>query len=129
MKTDAFAAESHRVEFHAAPAAAEPAHQLALHSRRPTGDDQAEGEITLPGYQRVSLTRGPQSWEVDGRVARNATLVRFPTILSGKAAAAWLSIGMGGRIRRLVALKSPVSLAMNRRVEFEPGDIEIEEMP
>ena len=35
--------------------------------------------------------------------------------------------GIGGRIRRLIELKEPVSLALNRRVEFEPGAIRIEE--
>ena len=129
MKTDAYAAETHRVEFWREAPAASPAHQLALHTRQPAGDDQSEAEISLPGYQRVAVQRDPQAWAIAGRAVRNAALVRFPTVLSGQETAAWLSLGIGGRIRRIARLKSPVRLGMNRRVEFEPGEIVFEELP
>lgn len=129
MKTDAYAAELHRQEFWRETPPASPAHQLALHTRQPSGDSQSEAEISLAGYQRVSVPRDAASWAIAGRAARNAVLVRFHTILSGQETAVWLSLGIGGKIRRLAKLKSPMRLGMNRRVEFEPGDIVFEELP
>jgi hypothetical protein len=129
MKTETYAAEMHRVEFWREAPAASPVHQLALHISQPASDNQSEAEISLPGYQRVAVTRDAKSWQIAGRSVRNAVLVRFPTILSGNQTAAWISWGIGGRIRRLAKLKTPVQLKMNHRIEFEPGELEIEEMP
>ena len=127
MKTDALAAELARAEFQRAAVNQAPAYQLALHTRRPESDDQSEAEISLRGYTRVAAPRDAATWTVEGRGASNAVLIRFPTITAGRGQVTWLSLGIGGRIRRLVALREPVALAMNRRVEFEPGAIQIEE--
>lgn len=127
MKTESLAAELARAEFQRAGTNQSPAYQLALHTRRPEGEDQAEAEIDLRGYTRVAAPRDASTWTVEGRAAMNAVLIRFPTITAGRGKATWLSLGIGGRIRRLIELKEPVSLALNRRVEFEPGAIRIEE--
>lgn len=127
MKTDSLVAELARAEFQRAGVNPAPAYQLALHTRRPESEDQAEAEITLRGYTRVAAPRDAATWTVEGRATRNAVLIRFPTVTAGRAKATWLSLGIGGRIRRLVELTEPVSLALNRRVEFEPGAIRIEE--
>jgi hypothetical protein len=128
MKTETFAAELHRAEFQRDAINAAPAFQVALHTRRPEGDGQDEAEISLAGYARASAPRDAQTWTVEGRVARNAVLIRFPTIVSTrKQTARWLSLGLGGRIRRLAELKEPIPMGLNRRVEIEPGMLEFEE--
>lgn len=125
MKTDDFAAELHRAEFHRQALSAATAFDLALHSAKPAGKDQTEHEIRLAGYGRISIPRDSDHWAIDGHAARNSGLIRFPTIRAGTATATWLSIGIGGQIRRLVSIKEPIELAANRRAEFEPGKIEI----
>lgn len=127
MKTDTFAAECHRAEFHLAGLDDAGHHDLALHTSKPAGEAQTDKEVALAGYARVRVPRRAGEWDVDGRKVSNANLVRFPTITAGKATAQWLSLGIGGRIRRLVELAEPIRLAANRRVEFQPGEIVIVE--
>ena len=125
MKTEEFAAKTHRIEFWREAPAMAPMHQIALHSSKPVTDNQADAEITMPGYQRISVPREIKSWRVNGHRVSNAETLIFPVILSGKATATWLSIGIGGQIRRLLKLETPAQLTMNRRVGFLPGEIEI----
>ena len=127
MKTDAFCVELHRVEFLRAPVSVHAAFDLALHTGEPVGDDQSSNEVDLAGYGRVVVMRSEQQWVVLGRKVLNAELVRFPTVKTGKVDATHLSIGIDGKIRRIVRLSEPVTLSANRRVEFEPGTIEVVE--
>lgn len=129
MKSETLIAEHNRAEFWREPISAAPTFQLALHSQKPEGLDQSEHELVLPGYGRVSVDRSRDAWTLEGASARNAKLVRFGTILSGRATVTWLSLGIGGQIRRLVKLESDVQLGANRRIEFDAGEIEIEDLP
>lgn len=129
MQTNLFAAEQNRIEFNRAPPNSEPAYELALHSEKPETEYQASNEILLTGYARVSVPRDADHWRVKEKTVSNAALIRFPTITAGRSVAAWLSIGIGGRIRRMLPLKEPVTLAQNRRIEFEVGEISIETTP
>lgn len=124
MKTEPFAAELHRAEFQLEPVSAGE-YQLALHTGKPTGSDQTEQEVTLPGYARIAAARDAATWEVAGHSVSNAAALRFPTVTGGKASAKWLTLGIAGQIRRLIELEKPVALAENRTVEFAVGEIEI----
>lgn len=127
MKTDSFCAEQHRVEFHRASVNVSAVFDLALHISKPDNDNQRSNEVDLDGYERVSVMRSESKWIVRDRKVTNAELIRFPTIRKGKATARWLSFGIDGKIRRLVKLEDAVDMTANRRVEFEPGAIEIVE--
>lgn len=125
MKTDSFCEEQNKVEFHRAPQNKRAAFDLALHTDMPVGDDQASNEVSLAGYSRVSVMRDEDTWSIRGEKIANAIKITFPTITKGEVDATYLSIGISGKIRRLLKLDAPVNLKANRRVEFEPGDIEI----
>lgn len=125
MKTDSFCAEEHKVEFQRGSANVAAVFDLALHVREPEGDVQGSNEVKNAGYARVQVRRDDKAWEVDGRVVRNLEVIVFPTIKSGQAMATHLSIGIEGKIRRTVKLKEAVRLVANRRIEFDPGSIEI----
>lgn len=128
MKTDAFCLEQNRVEFNRGETNVTPLFELALHTDKPEGSDQSSKEVDLDGYERLPVMRSEAMWSVRGRTVTNASLFRFSTIKRGEKKATWLSIGIGGRIRRLVKLKEPVELKANRRVEFDPGEIEVMEL-
>lgn len=127
MKTDSFCTEQNRVEFHRSAVTVTPTFDIALHTAKPEGDDQRSKEVDLAGYARVTVMRDTNNWIVRGRKVTNALLIKFPTVTKGKAKAKWLSIGISGKIRRLVELTEDVELKPNTRVEFEPGEIEIVE--
>jgi hypothetical protein len=127
MKTDSFCTESLRVEFQRAGVNVAPSYDLALHTGEPEGDDQRSKEVSLAGYARLAVMRDSVTWSVRGRKVINAVVFVFPTITSGKVKATHLSIGISGKIRRLVKLSEPIDLKANYRVEFDPGHIEIEE--
>lgn len=127
MKSDSFCVEQNRVEFHRGVVTVTPSFDLALHTDKPVTDDQRNKEITLSGYARVPVMRDTNNWIVRGRKVTNALLIKFPTVTKGKTTAKWLSIGIAGKIRRLVELESGIELGPNTRIEFEPGEIEIEE--
>lgn len=125
MKTDSFCALQNAIEFCRQSADPSPTFDLALHTAKPVGDKQSSKEVSAEGYSRVTVGRTVASWKVTGRVVTNASLIRFPTITKGSASATYLSIGIAGKIRRLVKLSEPIELRANRRAEFEPGTIEI----
>lgn len=127
MKTDSFCVEQNRVEFHRGVVTVAPSFDLALHTAKPENDDQRSKEVDLSGYARIAVMRDTNNWIVRGRKVTNALLVKFPTVTKGKAKVKWLSIGIGGKIRRLVELDTDIELKPNTRIEFEPGEIEIEE--
>ena len=125
MKSPTLASELHRAEFLGEPVRAADSLVLALHTSEPEGLDQTSNEVSLAGYRRVSVPRNTDFWAVEGFTTKNASLIRFPTITGGESKAEWLTIGIDGEIRRKIKLESPIELAQNRRVEFEPGDLEI----
>lgn len=127
MKSNSFAAELARAEFHRAELNRSPSFELALHTSKPTGDDQSSNELALSGYARVTVLRNELTWRVAGRTVMNNLKVAFPTITSGRTPITHLSIGIGGTIRRLIELPDGTEVKANFRPEFEPGDIAITE--
>lgn len=126
MKTEQFAAELHRAEFHLSPVSSGN-YQIALHTSKPESAEQSENEVTLPGYARLEVARDTATWAVSGHLVSNATRLRFATITGGKATAKWLTLGLSGQIRRLIELEKPAALAENRALEFGIGEIKIED--
>lgn len=127
MKTAPYIQQINAAEFNGQPLTATPALELALHSAMPEGVDQKSNEIMLGGYSRVRVESTPENWSVEGVIVKNRAEVSFATITRGKAQAVCLSFGVGGIIRRVLVLETPITLAENRRVEFPAGSIQIVE--
>lgn len=125
MKTDSFCVEQNSVEFHRGAVSVSATFDLALHTAAPKDDVQGSNEVQNAGYDRLVVMRDPDQWEVDHRIVRNKKTLQFPTITNGEARVTHLSIGISGKIRRVIELKEALVLTPNRRIEFYPGDIEI----
>lgn len=134
MKSEDFAAELHRAEFNRQPINDAPNFELALHRKKPTGSDQTEFELQIPGYARVSVPRDAEHWTVDERRVSNVKEIAFPPMQpKDKAKTVWyLSIGIGGRIRRTVVIPGEPTFIPSTypsEISFPPGSISIRELP
>lgn len=112
---------------------------LALHDKAP-GEDQQEAETGYEGYARVALPLSPEMWRiVDGDAdadvpvtAENLQLIRMPLCTGGpELEISHWTIGLAqagpGDVRFKGEFDTPFTIKPNRRPEFEPGDLKLEE--
>jgi hypothetical protein len=107
MLSTEFANKMHKSEFfnRPAPDCDVPDFEIALHTSRPESADQTSNELVAEGYARCLVPRSVGWWYVRGPVVVNAQAIGFnPMSCPGGAVVTWVSIGIGGRIRRAMEL-------------------------